>query len=167
MLYARYQAERAILSLARKDLKEKFEIGKAKRTLISSRLRFALEEAGSKVKIPPLFNHKSYSSILGDLNNLLYICGHFEELLNRTGFSPSDTDKFALVVAELQSEWLNVHSMELECERLRDSYHEKYHELLGSVQLIRRYAFELFPAGSHRRKGYVSQYRKELNSRAR
>ncbi len=165
-LYARCQTEREMLSLARKDLKEKFENGKTKRTLIAARIRFALEEAGSKIKIPPHFRHKSYSSILGDLNNLVNVCRQFEELLDRTGFSQRDTDSFTFDVRELQSEWMKVHRMELEYEKLRDSYLEKYHELLEVVQIIRRYAFELFPAGSHRRKGYVSQYWKSFKTKS-
>jgi hypothetical protein len=158
-LFAQYQVEKITLAQFRRTVAKKFSSAMATRTRITERIRYALYVAKSDKQLDWYRLRRTRLEIIEDLFNLADMCVFLRNSLENVGFNADQADSVKRLAEELQSVSIELFKRELDCKDVKKEYYTAYTNLYSSVQLIRKCAFEVFPPGSPRRKGYQSEYR--------
>jgi hypothetical protein len=159
-LFVQLQIENITLEQYKRDLAKRFYEATKMRTVVSERIRYALQIAESDKHFPGYSRRRDYMEIIGDLLNLAGFCEQFKDILEKIGFNQQKAEDIKLLAIQLQTENVTLYSRVLENKDLKKKYLSAYHDLYNLVQLLRKCAFEIFPPDSPRRNGYQSQYRK-------
>lgn len=146
----------------RKRLVLSFKNASRVRSLISEKIRYAISVTEMGSKLPGYSRRTKYPEIIADLKTLAGFCDHLQEILETTGFKPCRSTAVKKCAALKEKEYLAIQSLLLDFKELKKRYVQSYRNLYKAVQAVRKCAYTVFPAGSERRKGYASQYRRSF-----